>query len=175
MTKIAASLTMLFLISCSSNHERHRSHSYPLKALAEISSASTKASGTVHIEETKDEVIFTISMKGLPSRSTHGMHIHENGVCEGPGYQTAGGHFNPHNTQHGGPDDSERHIGDFGNLETDKNGNAKKVIKFRKDDHAVLDLIKEKAIIVHAKADDLKTQPSGNSGDRIACGLIKLK
>src|SRR5437016_1771719 len=85
---------------------------------------------------------------------------------------SAGGHFNPMHTQHGAPDASERHAGDLGNIEADASGKAHlewsdKVMKLSGADSIV-----GHAVIVHEKADDLKTQPTGNAGGRLACGVI---
>ena len=111
-----------------------------------------------------------IEVKGLNPFSTHGLHIHEEGICEGPAYKSAGDHFNPHQKAHGGSDSLQRHIVDLGNIKTDANGVAKKVLLIPKQKTDDLNLLFGKSVLLHAQADDLKTQPSGNSGSRIACG-----
>lgn len=140
---------------------------------ASIHSASVpKVSGTVLFEDLGKEIKVTADVKGLKPNSKHGFHIHENGVCEGD-YTSAGGHFNPHHQGHGHPQGTERHIGDMGNLETNKEGVAKKVILLPKTKDNDMDLIAGKAVIIHFGTDDLKTQPTGNAGGRMACGLIQ--
>jgi superoxide dismutase, Cu-Zn family len=103
----------------------------------------------------------------------HGLHLHAAGLCEPPDFASAGDHFNPTNAQHGGPQSAQRHAGDFGNVEVaaDGTGNA---------DVAATDLTIEgpngvvgKAVVLHEKVDDLTTQPSGNSGGRVACGVVQ--
>jgi Cu-Zn family superoxide dismutase len=103
----------------------------------------------------------------------HGFHVHEHGDCSGTDGMKAGGHFNPTNSKHGGPDSPERHVGDFGNLEADENGHAHydridTLISFE-GENSILD----RSIIIHADPDDYVTQPTGNSGPRIACGKIE--
>jgi len=109
------------------------------------------------------------------SPGSHGFHIHEKGDCSAPDATSAGGHFNPTGMPHAGPADPNRHVGDFGNLEADASGNAYysralSSISLEGDSSII-----GKAIVIHAKPDDLKTQPSGNSGDRVGCGVIERK
>lgn len=103
----------------------------------------------------------------------HGFHIHEFGDCSAPDGSSAGGHFNPKNVQHGAPDALERHAGDLGNLVADDHGNAHyeridKVIRLEGPDTII-----GRSVVVHANADDFKTQPTGNAGGRQACGVIE--
>lgn len=132
-----------------------------------------EVTGTVKFYEQEDGVRVVADVKGL-SPGLHGFHIHEKGDLSDPKLTSAGPHFNPGGHQHGGPEAEMRHAGDLGNLEADAQGNAKldKVfkgfsIKGEKDG------IVSRSIIIHAKADDLKTDPSGESGDRIAGGVIE--
>lgn len=111
---------------------------------------------------------------GLAPLSKHGIHIHEYGDCSAADASSAGGHFNPANTPHGGQEDPVRHAGDLGNLEADLNGTASfdfvdPVLTLR-GEASVIGL----SVIVHQNEDDLKSQPSGNAGARIACGVIGL-
>ena len=102
----------------------------------------------------------------------HGFHIHEKGDCSAPDASSAGAHFNPTHQHHGGSDSVERHAGDFGNITVDASGKGhldwKGKLKFSGAESII-----GKSVIVHEKEDDLKTDPSGNSGARIACGVIK--
>jgi Cu-Zn family superoxide dismutase len=145
-----------------------------LVAVSDIHSVKyTNASGLIKIEELKDEIKVTTDLKGLKPNSKLGFHIHEKGICEGPDYKTAGNHLNPEHHDHGRPESSERHLGDMGNIVTNAEGVSKQVILLPKSSMDDVDKIIGKAILIHAKADDLKTQPTGDSGDRVACGLIK--
>lgn len=103
----------------------------------------------------------------------HGFHVHEHGDCGGVDGAAAGGHFNPTNKRHGGPDSPERHVGDFGNLVADANGHAHyervdKEIAFEGENSII-----GRSIMIHADRDDLTTQPTGASGARIGCGIIE--
>ncbi len=103
----------------------------------------------------------------------HGFHVHENGQCSADG-ASAGAHYNPFHKKHGGPDSEERHVGDLGNIEANDGGFAH---YDRVDKVISLDgpySIVGRSIIIHADPDDLTTDPSGNSGKRIACGVIVL-
>ncbi len=127
--------------------------------------------GTVTFTKTDDAVQVVADVTGL-TPGEHGFHIHEFGDCSATDATSAGGHFNPTHKPHGAPDAAERHVGDLGNLEADASGKAHlewkdKVMKLTGEDSIV-----GHAMIVHQKADDLKTQPTGNAGGRVACGVI---
>lgn len=103
----------------------------------------------------------------------HGFHVHEHGDCGGKDGAAAGGHFNPTKTKHGGPDSLERHVGDLGNLVANERGEAHydrvdTMISFEGENS-----ILGRSIIIHADPDDYVTQPTGNSGARIACGIVE--
>jgi Cu-Zn family superoxide dismutase len=104
----------------------------------------------------------------------HGFHIHEFGDCSMADGKCAGGHFNPNGGKHSSPEDPGRHAGDLGNLKADSTGKA----SFKMSD-SMLSLsgpnsVIGRSVIIHAKPDDMKTQPSGDSGDRIGCGVIGI-
>lgn len=105
----------------------------------------------------------------------HGIHIHENGDCSAPDASSAGGHFAPEGNQHGAPDDQERHAGDLGNLDVgqDSTGRYSRVDSVLTFDGP--NSIIGKALVIHSGEDDLTTQPSGNSGERVACGVIEME
>jgi Cu-Zn family superoxide dismutase len=145
----------------------------PLKAIAVIQpTTGNKVSGTVTFTEEADGVRIQADLTGL-APGKHGFHVHEFGDCSAPDLISAGGHFNSTNKPHGGPDAAERHVGDMGNLEADASGAAKlnyvdHEISLTNDQRCAIG----RSVIVHAKADDLKTPPAGDSGARIACGVI---
>lgn len=114
---------------------------------------------------------------GLSPGKEHGFHVHENGVCTAPDFKSAGEHLNPTKDPHGGPKSEARHLGDIPNLKADANGRASVDVTVQgatlQDKDGGPNQILGKALVVHAMPDDYKTQPSGGSGDRIACGVIR--
>jgi len=106
---------------------------------------------------------------GLDPNTKHGFHIHDKGDLSAPDLMSAGGHYNPTGHKHGGPEGSERHGGDLGNLTADASGKANYEATIP---DITIDGIVGKSVIVHEKPDDLKTDPSGSSGARIAGGVI---
>jgi len=145
----------------------------PLKAVAVLHpTTGNNVTGTVTFTEVEDGVRVDAAITGL-TPGKHGFHVHESGDCSAPDAGSAGAHFNPTNKQHGGADSLERHVGDMGNIEADASGEAKlnyldHRMSLGNDRRSIIG----RAVIVHAKPDDLKTQPSGDSGDRVACGVI---
>jgi len=143
-------------------------------AVAELTpTQGNSAKGTVVFTQKGDTVEAEANISGLTPDGTHGFHIHENGDCSAPDASSAGGHFDPTASPHGGPSGEVRHGGDMGNLKADAAGNARGKVKVAgiSIDHGP-DRILGRAIVIHASADDLKSQPAGNSGARIACGII---
>lgn len=147
-----------------------------IEAVAEIKPLKDQnIAGTVtftQVGESKIRVVADIT--GL-TPGKHGFHIHQNGDCGSPDGSTAGPHFNPGGHKHGAPTDKERHEGDLGNLDADQSGKAHlewvdTMLTFEGDNSII-----GKAVLIHAKVDDLKSQPAGNSGDRIGCGVITKK
>lgn len=143
----------------------------PTKAIAVLHSASgSKVMGTVTFTVTGDTVLVVADITGL-TPGKHGFHIHEFGDCSAADASSAGGHFNPMNKPHGAPDAAEHHTGDLGNLEADSTGKAHLELK-----DSMLKLsggysILGRGVIVHEKVDDW-SQPVGNAGGRLACGVI---
>jgi Cu-Zn family superoxide dismutase len=133
-----------------------------------------QAKGTVRFtQEGKDGVKVVADLTGLTPNSSHGFHIHEFGDCSAPDATSAGGHYNPGNHPHAGPDAEHRHAGDMGNVKANEQGNAHLEITLKGltvGNHP--NPILGRAVILHAKADDLKSQPTGDAGARIACGVI---
>jgi Cu-Zn family superoxide dismutase len=139
--------------------------------------------GNATFSETADGVQITVESvtegSGLEP-GEHGIHIHETGACDPSGetaFQSAGGHFNPTDASHGGPDDEDSHAGDLGNLTVDENGAFELDIT---TDRVTLDPEAENsladadgsALVIHAGEDDLETDPTGESGERLVCGVI---
>jgi Cu-Zn family superoxide dismutase len=135
-----------------------------------------KLSGTVTFTQLVDAVRIEINVAGADHPGPHGIHLHENGKCEhdpaGKHYTSAGGHFNPTAAPHACRESTTHHAGDFGNIEIQPDGTGHLVVVT-----AMLSLRGPnspigKAVILHTGADDCKTQPTGNSGGRLACGLV---
>ncbi len=133
--------------------------------------SGSQVTGTVRFAMSGDEVQVVADVRNLKP-GKHGFHIHEKGDCSSPDASSAGGHFNPMHQHHGGPHTAERHVGDFGNIEVDASGKGHLVWKGKLDLNGPNSII-GKSVVVHEKADDLKTDPAGNSGARIACGVIE--
>jgi Cu-Zn family superoxide dismutase len=134
--------------------------------------AGNTAMGTVSFTQKGDKVTVSAKISGL-SPGGHGFHIHEMGDCSAADGMSAGGHFNPTGKPHGDPAAPDHHAGDMPMLQADASGNATLTA-----DLGVITIgggatdIVGKSVIVHKDADDYKTQPTGNSGARVACGVI---
>jgi Cu-Zn family superoxide dismutase len=131
----------------------------------------SKVAGTVHFKKEGSGVHVTGALTGLAA-GTHGFHSHEFGDCSAADFPAAGGHFNPAGNPHGGPKDAKRHEGDMGNIEATGDGNATIDYVDSALAFAGAQSIVGRGVIVHANPDDFKTQPTGNAGGRVACGVI---
>ncbi|MFW5972911.1 MAG: superoxide dismutase family protein [Bacteroidota bacterium] len=146
-------------------------------AVAELEpTEGNEVRGTVTFTEEDDGVRVHAVVVNLPGER-HGFHVHEFGDCSAPDAESAGGHFAPHDRPHGAPDDpaEERHVGDLGNIEADEDGNAEyervdEVIELEGENSIV-----GRSVVVHAREDDLESQPTGEAGARLACGVIELQ
>ena len=133
---------------------------------------SSQAKGKVTFTKQSDGVLVTAEISGL-TPGDHGFHVHEWGDISSADGTSTGGHYNPSGMQHGQPDAGQRHAGDFGNITADAQGNAR---YSRVDKTMMLDgptSVIGRAIIIHANPDDF-SQPTGNAGGRIACGVIGI-
>jgi Cu-Zn family superoxide dismutase len=137
----------------------------------------TDFKGTITLTPEGDGVRVVAHLEGVDVNGQHGFHVHETGDCShGEGdkhFTSAGGHFNPNNVEHACPPTEPRHAGDLGNIEvTNGTGHLEtttNLLSLSGPNSAV-----GKAIILHAKADDCKTQPTGDAGDRLACGVVTM-
>ena len=137
--------------------------------------ADGAALGSVTVSEAAGGLMLAVSATGMPA-GKHGIHLHEKGLCEGPKFESAGAHWNPSMKQHGRDNPAGAHAGDLANLTVAADGSAKTSIPLAGAMMAsgamMLADADGTALVVHAKADDYKTDPSGDSGDRIACAVI---
>jgi len=147
--------------------------------MAASSSATPAESATmldVRAEEAEGGVRFNVSASGIPA-GEHGMHVHEVGRCDGPAYTSAGAHWNPTTKKHGRDNPGGAHLGDLPNLVVgpDGGGTATFVIAGARLSEGAQPLYDQDgaALLVHAAADDYRTDPSGASGDRILCSVLQ--
>jgi Cu-Zn family superoxide dismutase len=145
-----------------------------MTATAEIKSVRTGDSvGTLTFKQRGKWVTLTGSFNGLPV-GERGIQIKTNGSCNGRGAKQAGPDFNPTDSRHGPPSSGERHVGDFGNIKVAKDGTAE--FEMTTDSLTVAEgppSVLNRSVVITARKDDGKTQPSGNAGPAIACGVVK--
>jgi Cu-Zn family superoxide dismutase len=127
------------------------------------------ARGSVRVREASGGTALTISVAGLPA-GAHGVHLHEKGQCQGPAFTSAGGHWNPQVRKHGRDNPAGAHLGDLPNLDVQATGTGTADLTVAGG--STLADADGTSLVIHAKADDYRTDPSGNSGDRIACAVI---
>ena len=144
------------------------------KTKVELKDAQGKDVGSILISDHGPGVALELNLHDL-TPGEHALHFHQVPKCEGPDFKSAGGHFNPESKKHGFDNPEGHHAGDIRNFTVGVDGKAK--AKLENSDVTLKDgphslLTNGAAVVVHAKADDYKTDPAGNSGDRIACGVV---
>jgi superoxide dismutase, Cu-Zn family len=167
--KILMSAVMLgLLLPCSAFTQEQR-------AYAELKGRDGKSIGMATFREVSGGVVIDVDVKGL-TPGLHAVHVHTIGKCEGPAFTSAGGHFNPAQKKHGLRSAEGPHAGDMPNMYIAKDGTGRfevlaDNITLKTGDRSVFDA-DGSALVIHAGADDDMTDPTGNSGDRAACGVI---
>jgi len=149
----------------------------PGKVVAHLKTSKGEDAGTATFQESKDgkQLSIKISLKNIPF-GEHAVHIHQNPTCDAPDFKGAGGHFNPDGKQHGTQNPMGHHNGDLPqNISIGENhiGEASFKVDYLSLTEGSANSVKGHAIVVHEKADDMKTDPTGNAGIRIACGVIQ--
>jgi Cu-Zn family superoxide dismutase len=178
MKKIIGSFIFLALSSCqTTRHVKHDDFTGDLFATTTLKPKSgSKAKGAAWFFKTKNGLKIVVSVTGS-TKGLHGIHIHEKGDCSAYDASSAGEHFNPIHLHHGHPDPTKYHAGDLGNIDINKDGSGTLSLFIpmsnfnpdMKDWNSIIG----KSLVLHDKRDDLVSQPSGDSGSRIACGVIK--
>jgi Cu-Zn family superoxide dismutase len=142
---------------------------------AQLVDGMGKAIGEVAMSEDANGLTLKVTATGLPA-GTHGVHLHEKGMCDGPKFESAGAHWNPASKQHGRDNPMGAHLGDLANIEAADGAEASSSylvagVTMGGTGNALADA-DGTSLVIHAKADDYKTDPSGNSGDRVACAVL---
>lgn len=168
---VVAALGFLVAASCSAQQSEKTGVT---KAVAVLNpTAGNNVKGIITFEKVDDGIKVVAHAENL-TPGKHGFHVHEYGDCSSADATSAGAHFNPTAMHHGAPTDANRHAGDIGNIEADSSGTAHlewvdKMMTFDGPNSII-----GRSVIVHANEDDLKTQPTGNAGGRVACGVIGI-
>jgi superoxide dismutase, Cu-Zn family len=172
MTKFAYALTLgLFAGACTT----FAGAQDKLVGGASISTPDGTRIGTAVLTEDAQGLKLTLVLTGLTPGSIHGLHLHAVGACQGPAFASAGPHLNPAGRQHGADNPAGSHLGDLPNLTINSAGAGRLIVRLSGDPRHVQTQLFDSdgtAIVLHADPDDLRTDPSGNSGVRIACGAL---
>ncbi|MFZ5747927.1 MAG: superoxide dismutase family protein [Pseudomonadota bacterium] len=166
---VAAAVTVSGCAHSAEDNARYMAGHF--RAQADLRTSTGADAGKAVAEEVDGGIRLIVDAKGLP-RGEHGAHIHTVGKCDAPDFASAGGHWNPTANQHGLQNPAGPHAGDMPNLEINKKGRGRFEAMLPAGTFDQLLDQDGAAIVIHAGPDDMKTDPSGNSGGRIACGVF---
>lgn len=142
---------------------------------AALALADGTSAGTVELVSNDGALSFEVAVTGIPE-GTHGFHLHTTGQCEAPGFTSAGGHLNPAEREHGRENPAGSHLGDLPNLVVNADGTASTTVALDAESGNAIDSLFDAdgtAVMIHADPDDYRTDPTGNAGSRIACGVLE--
>ncbi len=172
MRGIVVGAALVALAACASPQKEARYMAGHFKAQADIRMADGTPVGTAVAEEVDGAIRVMVEVHGM-TKGVHGTHVHTVGKCDGPDFASAGGHWNPTAHQHGKDNPMGPHAGDMPNLSVGDDGRDRTIFTLPGGTYAGLLDEDGAAIVIHAGPDDYKTDPSGNSGGRIACGVFQ--
>jgi len=175
MTRLHSSLSLaagVALVALAAGGLQSTANAASSSATAALQSADPKVSGTVVFTQEGSGVHVVADVAGAKP-GLHGFHLHENGVCTAPDYKSAGGHWNPGHAPHACMPVDPRHAGDLGNITVGSEGTGHLDVVLTGVSVAGANSVIGKAVVLHGGEDDCKSQPSGNAGDRVACGVVK--
>lgn len=142
---------------------------------AAMALADGTSAGTVELVSTDGALSFNVAVTNIPE-GTHGFHLHTTGQCEAPDFTSAGGHLNPAEREHGHENPAGSHLGDLPNLEVGADGTASTTVALDAESASAVETLFDAdgtAVMIHADPDDYRTDPTGNAGSRIACGVLE--
>lgn len=180
MKKYLTLFSLLTLSACNSQQDAPASEAVQSAGFemlrADIKNSEGDSIGEALLSNSNDSLLLDLTVSTI-SPGSHGFHIHTIGACEAPDFKSAGGHWNPTGAEHGLENPNGFHAGDLPNLDVDSDGNAS-IVQFSLGDTAsnAADTLADAdggAIVIHADADDLSSDPAGNAGPRIACGVFE--
>jgi Cu-Zn family superoxide dismutase len=164
-------LVAVFVLAAMASRGAKRER-YAQASLGPTQGSGSKARGTVELIRDGEDLVVRIRVSRV-APGDKAIHVHEHGDCGGEGAAAAGSHFNPTAHRHGGPTGTNRHVGDFGNVTVGQDGRGKRELRFAPIAGFDWKDFVGRSVVLHESADDLTSQPSGNSGKRIACGVLR--
>jgi Cu-Zn family superoxide dismutase len=172
MAAAAACVTVAGLGACTSPEKNARYMAGHFRAQADLRNAAGEQVGTAVAEQVDGKLRVMVEAVNLP-RGPHGTHVHTTGKCDAPDFASAGPHWNPTSHQHGKENPAGPHAGDMPNLSVGADGRDRTIFMLPAGTYEQLLDEDGASLVIHANADDYKTDPSGNSGGRIACGVFQ--